>query len=123
MQTTNLKTQQTTAQKMLTTRTTLRTATKTVTKIATKIVLKTAQTTVDNMLSSMVPISDSRKEGNHFPSFLFAVIYLPASLRSLSIFTFSSTCFLCNGYAVKLEFDDGDKSIEDCMIDYINSLV
>ena len=32
-------------------------------------------------------------------------------------------CFLCNGYAVKLEFDDGDKSIEDCMIDYINSLV
>jgi len=45
-QTTNLKTLQTTAQKMLTTRTTLRTAT----KIATKTVLKTAQVTVDNIL-------------------------------------------------------------------------
>ena len=32
-------------------------------------------------------------------------------------------CFLCNGYAVKLEFDDGNKSIEDCLIEYINSLV
>ena len=32
-------------------------------------------------------------------------------------------CFLCNGYAVKLEFDNGDKTIEDCLINYINSLV
>ena len=31
-------------------------------------------------------------------------------------------CFLCNGYVVKLEFSDGDKSIEDCLINYINSL-
>ena len=31
-------------------------------------------------------------------------------------------CFLCIGYVVKLEFSDGDKSIEDCLINYINSL-
>lgn len=31
-------------------------------------------------------------------------------------------CFLCNGYVVKLEFSDGNKSIEDCLINYINSL-
>lgn len=32
-------------------------------------------------------------------------------------------CFLCNGYAVKLEFANGDKTIDDCLINYINSLV
>lgn len=32
-------------------------------------------------------------------------------------------CFLCNGFAVKIEFFDSEKTIEDCFVDYVNSLV
>ncbi len=32
-------------------------------------------------------------------------------------------CFLCNGYAVKVEFADTDRTIEDCFSDYIESLI
>lgn len=32
-------------------------------------------------------------------------------------------CFLCNGYVVKLEFSESGKTIEDCFIDYLNTLV
>jgi len=32
-------------------------------------------------------------------------------------------CFLCGEYAVKIEFDNEEKTIEDCLIHYINSLV
>ena len=32
-------------------------------------------------------------------------------------------CFLCNGYAVKLEFESNEKTMEDCFVNYINSLV
>ena len=32
-------------------------------------------------------------------------------------------CFLCGGYAVKLEFENNEKTMEDCFINYINSLV
>lgn len=31
-------------------------------------------------------------------------------------------CFLCNGYAVKLEFAENEKSIEDCFCDFIETL-
>ena len=31
-------------------------------------------------------------------------------------------CFLCNGYAVKLEFSENEKSIEDCFCDFIETL-
>ena len=32
-------------------------------------------------------------------------------------------CFLCNGYAVKFEFANTDRTIEDCFSDYIESLM
>lgn len=32
-------------------------------------------------------------------------------------------CFLCNGYAVKVEFANTDRTIEDCFSDYIESLM
>lgn len=32
-------------------------------------------------------------------------------------------CFLCCGYAVKLEFSDTGKSIEDCFSEYIDTLI
>lgn len=32
-------------------------------------------------------------------------------------------CFLCNGYVVKLEFADNNKSIEDCVVDYMSTLI
>lgn len=32
-------------------------------------------------------------------------------------------CFLCNGYAVKLEFADSGRTIEDCFLDYIDTLI
>lgn len=32
-------------------------------------------------------------------------------------------CFLCNGYAVKIEFANMDRTIEDCFSDYIDNLV
>lgn len=32
-------------------------------------------------------------------------------------------CFLCNGYVVKLEFSDGEKTIEDCFLEYIDTLI
>lgn len=32
-------------------------------------------------------------------------------------------CFLCNGYAVKLEFADNGKTIEDCFLEYIDTLI
>lgn len=32
-------------------------------------------------------------------------------------------CYLCNGYVVKLEFANNDKSIEDCVVDYMSTLV
>lgn len=32
-------------------------------------------------------------------------------------------CFLCNGYAVKIDFSDNNKSIEDCFLNYIDSLI
>ncbi len=32
-------------------------------------------------------------------------------------------CFLCNGYAVKLEFADSGKTIEDCFSEYIDTLI
>lgn len=32
-------------------------------------------------------------------------------------------CFLCNGYAVKIEFSDNERTIEDCFMDYIDSLI
>ena len=32
-------------------------------------------------------------------------------------------CFLCNGYAVKLSFSDNGKTLEDCFMEYIDTLV
>lgn len=32
-------------------------------------------------------------------------------------------CFLCNGYAVKLEFSDTERTIEDCFLEYIDTLL
>ncbi len=32
-------------------------------------------------------------------------------------------CFLCNGYAVKVEFADTSRTIEDCFSDYIENLI
>lgn len=32
-------------------------------------------------------------------------------------------CFLCNGYVVKLEFANNDKTIEDCVVDYMSTLI
>ena len=32
-------------------------------------------------------------------------------------------CFLCNGYAVKLQFADGGKTFEDCLTEYIDTLI
>lgn len=32
-------------------------------------------------------------------------------------------CFLCNGYAVKIEFANTGRTIEDCFSDYIDNLV
>lgn len=32
-------------------------------------------------------------------------------------------CFLCGGYAVKLEFADNGRTIEDCFLEYIDTLV
>lgn len=32
-------------------------------------------------------------------------------------------CFLCNGYAVKLEFSSTGKTIEDCFFEYIDTLI
>ncbi len=32
-------------------------------------------------------------------------------------------CFLCNGYAVKLEFSDTERTIEDCLLEYIDTLL
>lgn len=32
-------------------------------------------------------------------------------------------CFLCGGYAVKLEFADTGKTIEDCFSGYIENLI
>lgn len=32
-------------------------------------------------------------------------------------------CFLCNGYAVKLNFADNERTIEDCFLEYIDTLV
>lgn len=32
-------------------------------------------------------------------------------------------CFLCNGYAVKIEFANTSRTIEDCFSDYIDNLI
>lgn len=32
-------------------------------------------------------------------------------------------CFLCNGYAVKLEFSNSERTIEDCFLEYIDTLL
>ena len=32
-------------------------------------------------------------------------------------------CFLCNGYAVKIEFANTGRTIEDCFSDYIDNLI
>lgn len=32
-------------------------------------------------------------------------------------------CFMCRGYAVKLEFADTDRTIEDRLMEYINTLL
>lgn len=32
-------------------------------------------------------------------------------------------CFLCNGYAVKMEFADNGRTIEDCFTEYIDTLI
>ena len=32
-------------------------------------------------------------------------------------------CFLCNGYAVKIEFADNNRTIEDCFTEFINAMV
>ena len=32
-------------------------------------------------------------------------------------------CFLCNGYAVKLQFADSGKTFEDCLTEYIDTLI
>ncbi len=32
-------------------------------------------------------------------------------------------CFLCSGYAVKLEFAQSNRTIEDCFSDYIYTLI
>ncbi len=32
-------------------------------------------------------------------------------------------CFLCNGYAVKVEFANTARTIEDCFSDYIENLI
>lgn len=32
-------------------------------------------------------------------------------------------CFLCNGYAVKLEFSQDERTIEDCFSEYIDTLM
>lgn len=32
-------------------------------------------------------------------------------------------CFLCNGYAVKLEFSQSERTIEDCFLEYIDTLM
>ena len=32
-------------------------------------------------------------------------------------------CFLCSGYAVKLQFADSGKTFEDCLTEYIDTLI
>lgn len=32
-------------------------------------------------------------------------------------------CFLCSGYAVKLQFADNGKTFEDCLTEYIGTLI
>ena len=32
-------------------------------------------------------------------------------------------CFMCDGYAVKMEFANEEKTIEDCFVGYIEALV
>lgn len=32
-------------------------------------------------------------------------------------------CFLCNGYAVKMEYADNGRTIEDCFAEYIDTLI
>ena len=32
-------------------------------------------------------------------------------------------CFLCGGYAIKLEFSDNNRTIEDCFSEFINAIV
>lgn len=32
-------------------------------------------------------------------------------------------CFLCDGYAVKLEFSDSSKTMEECFMEYIETII
>lgn len=32
-------------------------------------------------------------------------------------------CFLCSGYAVKLEFADNSRTIEECFLEYMDTLI
>ena len=32
-------------------------------------------------------------------------------------------CFLCNGYVIKLEFSETDKTIEDRFLEYISTII
>ena len=32
-------------------------------------------------------------------------------------------CFLCDGYAVKIEFADSERTIEDCFMEFVEAMV
>ena len=32
-------------------------------------------------------------------------------------------CYLCKGYVVKLSYPETDRTIEDCLLDYIHTLI